>query len=123
MIALLALLLGATSPDPVPLRSAVETCDRGSMAMLTRAEPRRRAEWADAIYREQRAIASERVSLVATSATPAGQANVASSRQTLEARQQQLEDARAVERAWREFYDEYRADFLASCSGKKRDDG
>lgn len=114
-------LLGASGPDPAPLRSAVESCDRTAMADLTRAEPRRRAEWADAIYREQRAIAMERAAL--GSATAAVPVTLASTRAGLEARQQQLEDARAVERAWREFYDEYRADFLASCANRKRDDG
>lgn len=125
MPALLALLLGVTSPDPEPLRSAVQACDRGAMTALTKAEPRRRAEWAEAVYREQRSIAADRAGLAPAATSPAGQATLASARQGLEARQQQLEDARAVERAWREFYDEYRVDFLASCSpaGKKRDDG
>lgn len=125
MIALALLLLGVTSPDPAPLRTAVEACDRGAMTTLARAEPRRRAEWAEAVYREQRAIAADRAALAPATASPAGQATLASAQQALSARQQQLEDARAVERAWREFYDEYRIDFLASCSpaGKKRDDG
>lgn len=125
MIALFALLLGVNSPDPEPLRSAVQACDRAAMTALTKAEPRRRAEWAEAVYREQRSIASDRAGLAPATASPAGQATLASARLGLESRQQQLEDARAVERAWREFYDEYRVDFLATCapSGKKRDDG
>lgn len=127
MISILTLLLGLVPPDPAPLRGAVAQCDRGSIADLARAEPHRRAEFADAIYREQRAIASERAALApaatASVATPAGQAGLTNARAALDARQQQLEDARAVERAWRDFFDEQRADFLASCSGKKRDDG
>ncbi|WP_140420596.1 hypothetical protein [Novosphingobium sp. B 225] len=114
MIALLALLLGVASPDPAPLRAAVEGCDRTSVADLARAEPRRRAEWAGAVYAEQRAIAAARGGLAsADAAALAG----------LDQRQQQLDDARAVERAWRDYYDEYRSDFLASCSGRRRDDG
>lgn len=114
MISLLALLLGVVSPDPTPLRDAVTECDRSAMADLTRAEPRRRAEWAGAVYAEQRAIAAARgqVTLGDTTALTA-----------LDQRQHQLDDARAVERAWRDYYDEYRTDFLASCSGRRRDDG
>lgn len=125
--ALILCLLGLTPPDPAPLRTAVAACDRGAMAELTRAEPHRRAEWAEAVYREQRAIAAERAALIPSPATSggtaAGQAGLATARGTLDARQQQLEDARAVERAWREFYDEHRADFLASCAGRKGGDG
>lgn len=123
MITLLALLLGTTAPDPAPLRRAVVECDRGAMADLTRAEPRRRSEWAEAIYREQRAIVAERAALGSGGATPAAQANLGTARAALDTRQQQLEDARAVERAWREFYDEHRADFLVSCAGRRTADG
>lgn len=114
MIALIALLLGAVSPDPAPLRDAVTGCDRAAMGELTRAEPRRRAEWAGAVYAEQRAIAAARGGLV-----PGDAATLA----VLDQRQHQLDDARLVERAWRDYYDEYRTDFLASCSGRRRDDG
>ncbi|WP_374285339.1 hypothetical protein [Novosphingobium sp.] len=117
MIPLFALVLSVVSPDPEPLRAAVEGCERASLSELTRAEPRRRAEWAGAVYAEQRAIAAARAGLVPLD--PA-QAPV---RAALDQRQQQLDDARAVERAWRDYYDEYRADFLASCSGRRRDDG
>lgn len=117
MIPFLALLLGVVSPEPGPLRAAVEGCDRSSLSDLTRAEPRRRAEWAGAVYAEQRAIATARAALVPTD--PAA----LTTRTALEQRQQQLDDARSVERAWRDYYDEYRADFLASCSGRRRDDG
>lgn len=123
MISLLAFLLGTIAPDPEPLRQAVVECDRGAMATLARAEPRRRSEWAEAIYREQRSIAAERAALGSGGATPAAQANLGAARTALDTRQQQLEDARAVERAWREFYDEHRADFLASCAGRKNADG
>ncbi len=123
MIVPAVLLLGAAAPDPQPLRAAVQACDRAAMAALTRSEPRRRAEWAEAIYAEQRAIAADRAAILPGSLSASGQATLASARQTVEARQQQLDDARAVERAWREFYDEYRADFLTSCTAKKRDDG
>lgn len=114
MIALFALLLGLSSPDPAPLRDAVAGCDRAAMGELTRAEPRRRAEWAGAIYAEQRAIAAARGALPADDASALA---------VLDQRQHQLDDARAVERAWRDYYDEYRTDFLASCSGRRRDDG
>lgn len=114
MIDLIALLLGVASPDPAPLRDAVTGCDRAAMADLTRAEPRRRAEWAGAVYAEQRAIAAAR------GGVPTGDAAAIAA---LDQRQHQLDDARAVERAWRDYYDEYRTDFLASCSGRRRDDG
>lgn len=123
MIELAVLALAIASPDPEPLRAAVEACDRGAMASLSRAEPRRRAEWAEAIYKEQRSIATDRAAMLPGALSPSGAATLASARQGLDARQQQLDDARAVERAWREFYDEYRTNFLGSCSGKKRDDG
>lgn len=123
MMAIPMLALALTSPDPEPLRTAVQACDRGAMASLTRAEPRRRAEWAEAIYKEQRSIAADRAALLPGAQSASGAATLASAKQGIESRQQQLEDARAVERAWREFYDEYRADFLSSCSVKKRDDG
>ncbi|MDE2435033.1 MAG: hypothetical protein KGM49_02115 [Sphingomonadales bacterium] len=122
MIPFLALMLAASSPDPDPLRTAVEACDREAMATLAKAEPRRRAEWAEAIYREQRSIAADRAALAPAATTTAGQATLASAKSALDTRQQQLEDARGVERAWREYFDEYRADFLASCSTRKHDD-
>lgn len=123
MPVLIALLLGVTPPDPSPLRSAVEQCDRGAVAELVRAEPRRRAEFAAAIYREQRAVATDRAGVLTAAAgtSPAGATNLAAARTALDARQQQLDDARAVERAWRDFVEEERADFLASCTAKKRD--
>ena len=77
MITLTLLLLGVTSPDPAPLRTAVEACDRGAMTTLIKAEPRRRAEWAEAVYREQRAIAADRAGLAPATASPAGQATLA----------------------------------------------
>ncbi|PKB13967.1 hypothetical protein B0I00_2595 [Novosphingobium kunmingense] len=121
MIALPLLALAVSSPDPEPLRAAVEACDRTAMTTLARAEPRRRAEWAEAVYKEQRAIAADRAAILPSAQSASGAATLASARQGLEARQEQLNDARAVERAWREFYDEYRADFLSSCSARKRD--
>lgn len=121
MIMPIVLALAVTSPDPAPLRAAVEACDRGVVADLIRSEPRRRAQWAEAVYTEQRGIAADRGGVLADASSPSGAATLASARQGIEARQQRLDDARAVERAWREFYDEYRADFLATCSGKKRD--
>lgn len=115
MIQLIALVLSAVSPDPEPLRAAVIACERASLSELTRAEPRRRAEWAGAVYAEQRAIAAARAALVP------GDPALDPMRGALDQRQQQLDDARAVERAWRDYYDEYRADFLASCSARRRD--
>ncbi len=127
MIVLVALLMGADAPDPVPVRAALERCDRPAMLALSRAEPRRRADFAEAIYREQRAIAAERAALVstpgATVPSPAGVASLQTARGGLDLRQQQIEDARATERAWRDYYEENRAAFLVGCSDKRRDDG
>lgn len=124
---LLILAAGLTSPDAAPLSEAVNRCDRTAVAAQTLAEPRRRAEFALAVYAEQRAIASERGALdaapPATMSSAAGQATVQAARDALDARQRRLEDAIRVEHAWREVNDELRAQFLAACTGRKASNG
>jgi len=122
VIHLLILLAAFTGPDPAPALQAVRTCDRAAMMAMTKAEPRRRAEWAAAAYTEQQAIARERAALLAPTAvpaTPAGKATTDLALSALDARQKQLDDARAVEMSWRTLMDELRADFLANCAPTK----
>lgn len=124
MIALAVLLAAAfTGPDAAPALEAVKSCDRGAMADMTKAEPHRRSQFAAAAYAEQQAIARERAALLTrptADPTPAGQASLALALGALDARQKQLDDARAVEFSWRSLVDELRADFLANCAQGKR---
>ncbi|MFM5955454.1 MAG: hypothetical protein ACKOPE_14290 [Novosphingobium sp.] len=122
ILALPFLLAAFAGPDPAPALDAVKTCDRGAMMALTRAEPRRRAEWAAAAYAEQQGIARERGALLApgtAATTAAGKAGFDLALTGLDARQKQLDDARAVELSWRALVDELRADFLANCAQTK----
>lgn len=123
MIQLAFLLAAFAGPDPVPALDAVKTCDRDSMMALTRAEPRRRAEWAAAAYAEQLGIARDRAGLLSAGSpaavTPAGQASLGFALAQLDGRQRQLDDARATELSWRTLVDELRADFLANCARGK----
>jgi len=122
VIHLLALLAAFAGPDPAPALDAVKTCDRAAMMALTKAEPRRRTEWAAASYAEQQAIARERAALIAPGAaqpTAAGKASLDLALAGLDARQKQLDDARAVEMSWRALVEELRADFLANCAQTK----
>lgn len=123
MIPLLALLAATLAgPDPVPALEAVKTCDRQAMSGLVKAEPRRRADFAATAYAEQQSIARDRAALLArqtVESSAAGKASLDLALTQLEARQKQLEDARAVERGWRDLYDELRADYLANCAGGK----
>lgn len=123
MIAVLIFLAAAfEGPDPAPALATVKTCDRAGMLTLTRAEPHRRSEWAAAAYAEQQAIARERAALLAPGAVPAmpaAKAGYELALANLDARQRQLEDARAVEQSWRTLVDELRADFLANCAQGK----
>ena len=123
MIVLSILLAAFTGPDSVPALEAVKACDRGAMADMTKAEPHRRSQFAAAAYAEQQAIARERAALLAKPGgdpTQAGQASLALALGALDARQKQLDDARAVESSWRTLVDELRADFLANCAQGKR---
>lgn len=124
MIALSLLMLGLEVPEAAPVIEAVKTCDRGEIRTLIKGEPRRRTQFAAAAYAEQRAIAVERSALLTLPAasSPAGQASAVTGLAQVDARQKQLEDARAIERAWRDLFDEVRTDFLANCSNPKRDD-
>ncbi|MEO0031257.1 MAG: hypothetical protein RIS94_1015 [Pseudomonadota bacterium] len=110
MIALPILLMGVPVPDSAPVLAAVKGCDRGEIRSMIRGEPHRRTEFAAAVYAEQRAIATERATLLA------GPADQTVALAQLDARQKELEDARAIERAWRDLFDEARADYLANCS-------
>lgn len=122
MIHLLILLAAFTGPDPAPAIQAVRSCDRAAMMAMTKAEPRRRAEWAAAAYTEQQAIARERAALLAPAVdptSPTGKTATDLALAGLDARQKQLDDARAVEMSWRSLMDELRADFLANCVPSK----
>lgn len=125
MILSLLLLGGIEVPDSAPALDAVKTCNRVEIRKMINGEPHRRTEFAAAAYAEQRAIAQERATLIApapgapAASSPAGQASVANAMAQLEARQKQLDDARAIERSWRDLFDEMRADFLANCNGRK----
>lgn len=124
MIALPLLALAVDVPDASPVIEAVKTCDRAEIRSMIKGEPHRRTQFAAAAYAEQRAIAAERAALLVTPAaiTPAGQASSDTALLQVDARQKQLDDARAIERAWRDLFDEARADFLANCANPKRDD-
>lgn len=116
---LLMMAAALSGPDPEPALGAIKACDKASVAALTKAEPHRRSEWAAAAYAEQQGIARERSALLAPGSlppSPAGQASLNLALAGLDARQKQLDDARAVERAWRDLVDELRADFLANCA-------
>lgn len=121
------LAAGLVAPDAEPLSEAVSRCDRAAVAAQTQAEPGRRAEFAKGVYAEQRAIAAERAALdagtPAASSGAAGLASLTAARDALDARQRRLDDAIRVERAWREFGDELRAQFLAACTGRKPNNG
>ena len=117
-----------TTPEFGPMHEAVQACDREVMASLNKAEPHRRAEFAGAVYAEQRAIAQERAELAPripgpgapATASPAGKASLDTARAALDERQKRLDEARAVEKSWREAVEELRADFLANCDSRKR---
>ena len=133
MIAALLLSAALAPPDPAPLRTALDRCDRGAIAALTALEPKRRAAFSGAVYDEQRAIARERAELdgaLLVPTEPAGASAAAGSpaitiaapdraRAALEARQRRLDDARTVERAWRETLEDGRAAFLAQCTNRR----
>ena len=136
MIATLILSAALAPPDPAPLRTALDRCDRGAIAALTALEPKRRAAFSGAVYDEQRAIARDRAELdgallgpaepaTAAPAAPAATAVPMTSaapdrvRAALEARQRRLDDARTVERAWRETLEDGRAAFLAQCTNRR----
>ncbi len=121
MIMLAALMLGADVPDAAPALAAVKTCNRSDMRAIIRDEPHRRTQFAAGAYAEQRAIAQERATLLATPPSGAsGQATTTAALAQLDARQKQLDDARAIERSWRDLFDEVRADYLANCTTGKR---
>mgnify|MGYP006943420748 CR=1 FL=1 len=91
MILLPILLANAlVAPDAAPLSEAVARCDRGAVASQAQAEPVRRAEFAKGVYAEQRAIATERAALDASSLTDELALNAA--RSALDARQRRLSD-------------------------------
>lgn len=129
MILPLILTAGLVPPDPAPLRTALERCDKGAIAALTALEPKRRAAFSGAVYDEQRAIAAERGQLDAAvlgidqpTAPQPGAAPATSAdrlRAALDARQRRLDDARTVERAWRETLEDGRAAFLAQCTNRR----
>lgn len=122
MIALPFAALSLTVPEVAPVLDAVKACSRDDMRMMIRGEPHRRTEFAAAVFAEQRAIAAERAPLlVARASAPAGAATVDTALAQLDARQKQLDDARVTEKAWRELFDEARADYLANCTAGKKD--
>lgn len=122
-LALFVLLSGVTTPDAAPALEAVKTCDRVEIRRMINAEPHRRTEFAAAAYAEERSIATERSSLInaPVSASPSGAATTATAMSAVDARQRQLDDAKAIERLWRDLFDEVRADFLANCNGAKNE--
>jgi hypothetical protein len=120
-LALLADVISLIPADIGPLHDAVAKCDRDSLASFAKAEPHRRAEFGDAFYSEQRAIAADRAALpdsVATSAS--GKASLEAARTAIDNRQKRLDDAKLVEKAWRDAVDELRADYLANCDLRKK---
>lgn len=127
MIVALVLSAALAPPDPAPLRTALDRCDRGAIAALTALEPKRRAAFSGAVYDEQRAIARERAELdgallgaeLAGAPAAAGSPAPDRARAALEARQRRLDDARTVERAWRETLEDGRAAFLAQCTNRR----
>ncbi|EGD59722.1 hypothetical protein Y88_2506 [Novosphingobium nitrogenifigens DSM 19370] len=120
-LVLAVLLSGIIPPDSTPALQAVKTCDRTEIRKMISAEPHRRTEFAAAAYAEQRAIATERTALLSgpTSSSPSGQATAATAMASVDARQRQLDDAKATEKLWRDLFDEMRADFLANCNGNR----
>ena len=124
MIALLALMAAAfEGPEAAPALDVVKRCDRGAMQSLTKAEPHRRSQFAAAAYAEQQAIARERSAVLVRApqdGAPVVQAANAAALTALDARQRQLDDARAVEQGWRVLVDELRTDFLANCAQGRR---
>jgi len=119
---LLFLASALAGNDPASALDAVKACDRPAMSVIVRAEPHRRADWAASVYAEQQAIARDRAALLArqgSETTPAGKASLEAALLQLDARQKQLDDARAVESSWRTMIDELRADFLANCAQGK----
>lgn len=124
MIHALFLMAAAfAGPDSAPALDAVKHCDRGAMQSLTKAEPHRRSQFAAAAYAEQQAIARDRADLLerqAKETTPTGLTAITASLAALDARQRQLDDARAVEQGWRALVDELRTDFLANCAQGRR---
>lgn len=125
MISTLFLALAIAAPDPAPFSTAVQRCDRDWMVEQAKAEPARRATFALGVYNEQRAIAEARAALDGGSpipSGPAGAASLAAARDAIDARQRRLDDAVKVERAWRDLNDEFRAEYLSSCTGRKKAD-
>jgi hypothetical protein len=122
-VILLPLLLAyaMVAPDAAPLSEAVSRCDRTAVSAQAQAEPVRRADFAKGVYAEQRAIATERAALDASAVTD--ELALTAARSALDARQRRLDDAVRVERAWRDLNDELRAQFLASCTGRKANNG
>ncbi len=117
---LLLAFAALVAPDAMPALEAVKTCNRAEIRRLINAEPHRRAEFATAAYERQRAIADARAALVALPpADPAAPPNPAFA--ALDTQQRALDDARALERAWRELFDEVRADFLSNCNANRTD--
>jgi hypothetical protein len=122
VLALLADVIALTPPDITPLHDAVAKCDRDALASFAKAEPHRRAEFGDAFYSEQRSIAADRVALADSAGlSAAGRASLEAARGALDSRQKRLDDAKLVEKAWRDAVDELRADYLANCDLRKKD--
>ena len=135
MIVPLVLAAGLVPPDPAPLRSALERCDKGAIAALTALEPKRRAAFSGAVYDEQRTLAEERARLDAimigpdaappaltpptAAIAPSAPSGAERARAAIDARQRRLDDARLVERAWRESLEDGRAAFLAQCTNRR----
>ncbi len=125
MSALLIMALATvTAPDSAPALAAVQKCDKQAMRAMATSEPHRRTEFAAAVYAEQRAIAQERAALldaqIAGTPSPSGAATAATALGQIDARQKELDDVKAIEKSWRDLFDEVRADFLANCSSGKR---
>ncbi|GHC84684.1 hypothetical protein [Novosphingobium pokkalii] len=125
MIALIAMALATgTAPDSAPALAAVKACDKQAMRAMATDEPHRRTQFAAAVYAEQRAIAQERATLldaqIAGTPSSSGAATTANALAQIDARQKELDDVKAIEKSWRDLFDEVRADFLANCSSGKR---
>jgi hypothetical protein len=123
MSALLVLALATvTAPDSAPALAAVQKCDKQAIRAMATDEPHRRTQFAAAAYAEQRAIAQERATLLDAqiSGSSSGAATTANALAQIDARQKELDDVKAIEKSWRDLFDEVRADFLANCSTGKR---
>ena len=123
MSALLVMALASVSaPDSAPALAAVQKCDKQAMRTMITDEPHRRTQFAAGVYAEQRAIAQERAALLDAqiSGSPRGAATTANALAQIDARQKELDDVKAIEKSWRDLFDEVRADFLANCSTGKR---